>query len=180
MFDAHALKRCQCSFNNTAPNLQYEFVDLSGSVTLAWVGDGTGVLLALTTFQLPFLGISFGQSRLYRSNNYGKTFSDITKLINNTFIRTEFGIAIGPENSGKVILTADVSGKSSGGRIFTSSDFGKNFSPQNLPFHPLLQIFYNSKNADHLLALSIDNVLWFSSNFGETWKNIHDFVCLVK
>ncbi|XP_067863642.1 sortilin [Heptranchias perlo] len=166
--------------NLTAHTHKYEFVDLSGSVTLAWVGDGTGVLLALTTFQLPFLGISFGQSRLYRSDNYGKTFSDITKLINNTFIRTEFGIAIGPENSGKVILTADVSGKSSGGRIFRSNDFGKNFVPINLPFHPLLQIFYHSKNSEHLLALSIDNVLWFSSNFGETWKEIHDFVCLVK
>ncbi|GCC29488.1 hypothetical protein chiPu_0007930 [Chiloscyllium punctatum] len=88
--------------NLTAHTHKYEFLDLSGSVTLAWVGDGTGVLLALTTFQLPLLGVNFGQSRLYRSENYGKTFSDITKLINNTFIRTEFGIAIGPENSGKL------------------------------------------------------------------------------
>ncbi|XP_069798311.1 sortilin-like [Narcine bancroftii] len=159
---------------------QYQFVDLSGSVTLAWIGDGTGVLLALTTFQLPFLGINFGQSRLYRSDNYGKSFSDITKLINNTFIRTEFGIAIGPENSGKVILTADVSGRSSGGRIFRSNNFGMNFVPTNLPFHPLLQILYHSKNSEHLLALSTDNVLWLSSDFGETWTRIHDFVCLVK
>lgn len=36
------------------------------------------------------------------SEDYGKTFKDITSLINNTFIRTEFGMAIGPENSGKV------------------------------------------------------------------------------
>ncbi|XP_010181493.1 PREDICTED: sortilin, partial [Mesitornis unicolor] len=36
---------------------------------------------------------------------YGKTFKDITSFINNTFIRTEFGMAIGPENSGKVGLT---------------------------------------------------------------------------
>eukprot|EP00062_Callorhinchus_milii_P014248 gi/632963318/ref/XP_007897813.1/ PREDICTED: sortilin [Callorhinchus milii] len=158
---------------------QYEFVDLSGSVTLAWVGDGTGVLLALTTFQLPFQGIRFGQSRLYRSENYGKNFTDVTQLINNTFIRTEFGIAIGPENSGKVILTADVSGKS-GGRIFRSSDFGKNFAPTNLPFHPLIQIIYHPTNSEHLLALSKNNVLWLSSNFGETWKEIHNFVCLVK
>lgn len=159
---------------------EYRFVDLSGTVTLAWVGDGTGVLLALTTFRVPFLGIKFGQSRLYRSDNYGKNFSDITKYINNTFIRTEFGIAIGPENSGKVILTADVSGKSSGGRIFRSSDLGKNFIPTNLPFHPLLQILYHSTDSEHLLALSIYNVLWFSSDFGESWKKIHDFVCLVK
>ena len=36
--------------------------------------------------------------------DYGKNFKDITNLINNTFIRTEFGMAIGPENSGKVRL----------------------------------------------------------------------------
>ena len=36
------------------------------------------------------------------SEDYGKNFKDITNLINNTFIRTEFGMAIGPENSGKV------------------------------------------------------------------------------
>lgn len=36
------------------------------------------------------------------SENYGKSFQDVTNLINNTFIRTEYGIAIGPENSGKV------------------------------------------------------------------------------
>ena len=36
------------------------------------------------------------------SENYGKSFQDVTELINNTFIKTEFGIAIGPENCGKV------------------------------------------------------------------------------
>lgn len=36
------------------------------------------------------------------SENYGKSFQDVTDLINNTFIQTEFGIAIGPEKSGKV------------------------------------------------------------------------------
>ena len=41
---------------------------------------------------------------MFSSNDYGKTFLDVTELINNTFIRTEFGIAIGPENSGKVSL----------------------------------------------------------------------------
>lgn len=89
------------------------------------------VILALTTFQVPFFMLRLGQSKLYRrwvqsahpffskyqhvcccviicnnfsssSENYGKSFEDVTDLINNTFIRSEFGIAIGPENSGKV------------------------------------------------------------------------------
>ncbi|NWQ84476.1 SORT protein, partial [Columbina picui] len=135
---------------------QCVFDDLSGSVSLSWVGDSTGVILVLTTFQVPLVIMSFGQSKLYRSEDYGKTFMDITGLLNNTFIRTEFGMAIGPENSGKVILTGDVSGGSRGGRIFRSSDFAKNFVQTDLPFHPLVQITYHPRNADCLLALSTE------------------------
>ncbi|XP_019401834.1 PREDICTED: sortilin isoform X1 [Crocodylus porosus] len=156
------------------------FDDLSGSVSLSWVGDSTGVILVLTTFQVPLVIVSFGQSKLYRSEDYGKKFQDITHLINNTFIRTEFGIAIGPENSGKVILTGDVSGGSRGGKIFRSSDFAKNFVETDLPFHPLTQITYHPQNSDYLLALSTENGLWVSKNFGESWEELHKAVCLAK
>ncbi|NWZ53140.1 SORT protein, partial [Haliaeetus albicilla] len=159
---------------------QCVFDDLSGSVSLSWVGDSTGVILVLTTFQVPLVIMSFGQSKLYRSEDYGKTFKDITSLINNTFIRTEFGMAIGPENSGKVILTGDVSGGSRGGRIFRSSDFAKNFVQTDLPFHPLVQITYHPQNSNCLLALSTENGLWVSRDFGETWEEIHKAVCLAK
>ncbi|XP_059189096.1 sortilin 1b [Centropristis striata] len=155
----------------------YTFNDLSGSVSLAWVGDGTGVILALTTFQVPFFMIRLGQSKLYRSENYGKSFDDVTNLINNTFIRSEFGIAIG--NSGKVILTGEVSG-GQGSRIFVSDDFGKSFTPRDLPFIPLMQITYNPEDSNVLLVLSNSNELWLSEDFGSSWKKLHDMVCLVK
>uniref|UniRef100_A0A8B9H286 Sortilin 1a n=1 Tax=Astyanax mexicanus TaxID=7994 RepID=A0A8B9H286_ASTMX len=136
----------------------YTFNDLSGSVSLAWVGNGTGVLLVLTTFQVPLFMIRFGQSKLYRSEDYGKSFQDVTDLINNTFIQSEFGIAIGPENSGKVILTGDVSdGKAS--RIFRSMDFGKSFYPSDLPFQPIMQIAYNPENSSILTAI-IDSIFY--------------------
>ncbi|KAE8293380.1 Sortilin Precursor [Larimichthys crocea] len=157
----------------------YLFNDLSGSVSLAWVGDGTGVILALTTFQVPFFMLRLGQSKLYRSENYGKTFQDVTSLINNTFIRSEFGIAIGPENSGKVILTGEVSG-GHGFRIFVSDDFGKSFSHHDLPFVPLMQITYNPGDSNVLLVLSNSYELWLSEDFGSNWKKVHDMVCLVK
>ncbi|KAI2661676.1 Sortilin [Labeo rohita] len=134
--------------------------DMSRSVSLAWVGDGTG-------------------SKLYRSENYGKTFEDVTELINNTFISTDFGIAIGPENSGKVILTGDASG-GSGARIFRSKDFGKSFIHTELPFHPLMQIMYNPQNSDVLVAISVTHDLWISKDFGAEWKKIHEMVCVVK
>ncbi|KAI1893173.1 hypothetical protein AGOR_G00141180 [Albula goreensis] len=162
--------------NNTH---SFTFSDLSGSVSLAWVGDGTGVLLALTTFQVPFFILRFGQSRLYRSENYGKSFQDITSLINNTFIETEFGIAIGPENSGKVILTAEVSG-SRGSRIFRSRNFGNSFTHTDLPFQPLMQIMYDPRDSNLLMVLSITNDLWLSEDFGENWRKIHEMACLAK
>ncbi|XP_038138888.1 sortilin 1b [Cyprinodon tularosa] len=157
----------------------FMFNDLSGSVSLAWVGDGTGVILALTTFQVPFFMLRFGQSKLYRSENYGKTFDDVTNLINSTFILTEFGIAIGPENSGKVILTAEVSG-GDGYRLFVSMDFGKTFTHLDLPFNPLMQISYNPENSNVLAVLSTRHELWLSEDFGQSWKKIHNNVCLFK
>ncbi|XP_051524704.1 sortilin-like [Myxocyprinus asiaticus] len=157
----------------------WTFPDISGSVSLAWVGDGTGVVLALTTFQVPLVFLRFGQSNLYRSENYGKSFQDVTELINNTFINTDFGIAIGPENSGKVILTGDAS-RGNGARIFLSKDFGKTFIHTELPFHPLMQIMYNPKISDVLVAISNKNDLWISKDFGATWTKIHEMVCVVK
>uniref|UniRef100_A0A2K5M2Q4 Sortilin n=1 Tax=Cercocebus atys TaxID=9531 RepID=A0A2K5M2Q4_CERAT len=122
---------------------------------------------------------TFGKS-FETLKDYGKNFKDITNLINNTFIRTEFGMAIGPENSGKVVLTAEVSGGSRGGRIFRSSDFAKNFVQTDLPFHPLTQMMYSPQNSDYLLALSTENGLWVSKNFGGKWEEIHKAVCLAK
>ncbi|XP_030328861.1 sortilin isoform X1 [Strigops habroptila] len=151
--------------NNTH---QCVFDDLSSSVSLSWVGDSTGVIM------------SFGQSKLYRSEDYGKTFLDISSLINNTFIRTEFGVAIGPGNSGKVILTGDVSGGSRGGRIFRSMDFARNFVQTDLPFQPLVQLSYSPRDPDCLLALSTENGLWVSRDFGHKWALIHRAVCLAK
>ncbi|XP_033484795.1 sortilin 1b [Epinephelus lanceolatus] len=175
---ADSCKALQGSDTKLAGNThRYTFNDLSGSVSLAWVGDGTGVILALTTFQVPFFMLRLGQSKLYRSENYGKSFEDVTSLINNTFIRSEFGIAIG--NSGKVILTGEVSGDQAS-RIFVSSDFGKSFTPRDLPFIPLMQITYNPENANVLLVLSNNNELWLSEDLGSNWKKIHDMVCLVK
>uniref|UniRef100_A0A673FMS6 Sortilin n=1 Tax=Sinocyclocheilus rhinocerous TaxID=307959 RepID=A0A673FMS6_9TELE len=158
---------------------QHNFNDLSGTVSLAWVGDGTGVLLVLTTFQVPLFIMRFGQSRLYRSEDYGKTFQDITDLINNTFIQTEFGMVIDPENSGKVILTGDLTeGRVT--RIFCSVDFGKSFVTSELPFHPLMQITYNPRDSNILMVYSIMvNSAWMDGNFSLChFRGINDTIFL--
>uniref|UniRef100_A0A7N8X4J6 Sortilin 1b n=1 Tax=Mastacembelus armatus TaxID=205130 RepID=A0A7N8X4J6_9TELE len=131
---------------------------------------GTGVSgNTLLHFHLPYLSCS----------NYGKTFQDVTSLINNTFIRSEYGIAISPENSGKVILTGDVSG-GHGSRIFVSDGFGKSFTRRDLPFIPMMQITYNPADSKVLMVVSTNNELWLSEDFGSKWKNVQKLVCLVK
>uniref|UniRef100_A0A667WGR2 Sortilin 1a n=1 Tax=Myripristis murdjan TaxID=586833 RepID=A0A667WGR2_9TELE len=150
-----------------------------GSLSVAWVGDGAGVLLVLTTFQVPMFMVQVGQSNLYRSEDYGKTFQDVTHLINHTFVQTEFGIAISPDHSGKVILTCDLS-EIGGFRLFRSQDFGVSFVPTDLPFEPLIQMLYNPGDCNVLMTLSVMLDLWLSEDFGATWRKIHDSVCLVR
>ncbi|XP_027011648.2 sortilin isoform X2 [Tachysurus fulvidraco] len=141
--------------------------------------DTHTVLLVLTTYQMPLFMFRFSEPKLYRSEDHGKTFQDITDLLNNTFIMTHFGIAIGPDNSGKVILTGNLS-EGKGSRILCSQDFGKSFSSSDLPFQVLMQITYNPENNSVLAVISTLYDLWISEDFGLHWKKIHDTVCLVK
>ncbi|XP_070784976.1 sortilin [Enoplosus armatus] len=145
-------------------------------VILTWVGDGTGVILVLSTFSAPIdTFIEGGSSRLYRSTDYGKSFHDISHLINNTFIREEFGVSVGPGSS--VILTADIPVvEHRGGIIFTSTDAGATFKFIQLPFHLAQPITYHFLNPDYLVALSIDGGLWLSLDFGAKWTKVHDGV----
>ncbi|XP_074481777.1 sortilin [Sebastes fasciatus] len=145
-------------------------------VILTWVGDGTGVVLVLSTFSAPIdTFLEGGSSRLYRSTDYAKSFHDISHQINNTFIREEFGVSVGPGSS--VILTADIPVvDNAGGIIFTSTDAGATFKFIQLPFHLDQPITYHFLNPDYLVALSIDGGLWLSLDFGAKWTKVHDGV----
>lgn len=126
-------------------------------VILTWVGDGTGVILVLSTINAATESFAGGgSSRLYRSTDYGKSFHDISHQINHTFIREEFGVSVGPGSS--VILTADIPVVDhAGGIIFTSTDAGATFTFIQLPFHLVQPITYHFLNHDYLVALSLDD-----------------------
>lgn len=150
--------------------------DDGSHVILTWVGDGTGVILVLSTINAPIPSfIGGGSSRLYRSTDYGKSFHDISHQINHTFIREEFGVSVGPGSS--VILTADIPVVDNpGGIIFTSTDAGATFTFIQLPFHLAEPITYHFLNHDYLVARSIDGSLWLSLDFGAKWTKVHDGV----
>ncbi|XP_020503394.2 sortilin [Labrus bergylta] len=145
-------------------------------VILTWVGDGTGVVLVLSTISAPIdTFLEGGSSRLYRSTDYGKSFHDISDRINNTFIKEEFGVNVGPGSS--VILTADIPVVDHrGGIILTSRDAGATFKFIQLPFHLAQPITYHFLNPYYLVALSIDGGLWLSLDFGAKWTKVHDGV----
>uniref|UniRef100_A0A8C2B435 Si:dkey-159a18.1 n=1 Tax=Cyprinus carpio TaxID=7962 RepID=A0A8C2B435_CYPCA len=152
--------------------------DDGSSFTLTWLGDGTGVILVLSTLSAP--SDSFyegGSSRLYRSEDYGKSFHDVSHAINNTFIKRDFGISAGPGNPQQVILTANLPfTESPGGVIFTSMDAGVTFRSVHLPFHPAQAIQFHYQDPKYLVVISIDDGLWLSEDFGNSWSKVHEGV----
>ncbi|KAK3518226.1 hypothetical protein QTP70_033936 [Hemibagrus guttatus] len=152
--------------------------DDGSSFILTWVGDGTGVILVLSTVSSPLESFyERGSMRLYRSEDYGKSFHDISYTISNSFIRKDFGISVGPGNSQKLILTAELPvANVPGGVIFTSTDSGKAFKSVQLPFHPAQPISFHHQNSDYLLVICTQGSLWLSQNFGRSWSKIHDGV----
>uniref|UniRef100_A0A4W5M9V3 Sortilin N-terminal domain-containing protein n=2 Tax=Hucho hucho TaxID=62062 RepID=A0A4W5M9V3_9TELE len=109
------------------------------------------------------------------SADYGKSFHDISHLINNTFIRKEFGLLAGPGNSQQVILTGDTPGLDNpGGVIFTSTDAGVSFKSVQLPFHLAQPITFHFLNPEYLVVISIDGGLWLSLDFGAVWTKVHE------
>ncbi|XP_076862598.1 sortilin isoform X2 [Brachyhypopomus gauderio] len=152
--------------------------DDGSTFTLTWVGDGTGVILVLSTVSAQLFSFyEGGSTRLYRSADYGKSFHDISYAINNSFIRKDFGIGVGPGNYQQVILTAELpSTKTPGGVIFTSMDSGVTFKSVQLPFHPAQPISFHHQNPHYLLVISTDSSLWFSQDFGTNWTKIHEAV----
>ncbi|KAL4658416.1 sortilin-like [Arapaima gigas] len=152
--------------------------DDGSTFTLSWIGDGTGVILVLSTVTVTS-GFSYDRrsSRLYRSGDYGKTFHDISSVINNSFIKQDFGIITGPGNSHQVILMVDVPvSKQNGGIILTSVNAGVSFKEVHLPFHPSQPISFHFLNANYLVAVGTDRALWLSIDFGDNWSKVHEGV----
>uniref|UniRef100_A0A8C1K4B6 Si:dkey-159a18.1 n=1 Tax=Cyprinus carpio TaxID=7962 RepID=A0A8C1K4B6_CYPCA len=108
-------------------------------------GDGTGV--TVSDFFTDLLS--------FHSEDYGKSFHDVSHAINNTFIKRDFGISAGPGNPQQVILTANLPfTESPGGVIFTSMDAGVTFRSVQLPFHPAQAIQFHYQDPKYLVVIS--------------------------
>uniref|UniRef100_UPI00358DE0EF sortilin n=1 Tax=Myxine glutinosa TaxID=7769 RepID=UPI00358DE0EF len=158
----------------------HQFVNDHGTtVTLAWLGENTQIILALTTFSLPLLEW-LGRTKLYRSVNYGKTFDDISALVDNAHIMKDFGISVRAGNQSRVILTSYP--LNSPGRSFTyvSKDLGSSFVKSDLPFMLLEAMMFHPTKPDCLMAYSTENELWITENLCKTWRKVHKAVFMHK
>ncbi|CAM9975339.1 unnamed protein product [Lampetra fluviatilis] len=159
------------------------FKDDDGSqMTLAWVGNKSGVVLALTArdFNVPFLQLLFDRSKLYISTDYGKTYKDITGEIGNGMIRNDHSIISHPLNPQRVVLLTEKLGHVILYFLVTSNDGGLNFEVKPIPFAPMTKFSFHPINPDVLVCISLNASLFITKDFGITWRLIHSHVITYK
>ncbi|XP_076824806.1 sortilin-like isoform X1 [Clavelina lepadiformis] len=153
--------------------------DLNPSISLTWSGTD-GVIIALTTMTG---GIAIQPSKLYRSINRGKAFSDISSQLNNDYIRKSYGMQVSPVDSTMIILVgydSPFSFLAQNTRLYITDDAGANFQKHTCPFQmDAATLKFHPKDKFKLLAKSQSDgvhALWLSTDFGHTWKKIQDYV----
>lgn len=173
--------------------------DNNYDLQLVWLGDNAQKLFLLTTTDLNFfLFHSHAPSKLYQSEDYGFSFDNAQDKINNTEIRSSYGIMKSPLNNNKVIFISYTS-TSMGlfSSIFTSrkekntfliitENGGKTFLTVEIPFvvrekEPFL---FHPTEENTIIALERQKKImhigegktekygfaWISKDFGKTWK----------
>nr|XP_032822672.1 sortilin-like isoform X4 [Petromyzon marinus] len=145
--------------------------DESANVTITWVGRDTGVVLAVSRV---IEAVSW-KSRLYRSEDYGGSFSDISALVDGGHALPALEVIVGPGSSQRVVLlpreniARDV-------KVWISEDGGKTFRARDMPFTPQHGMAFHSASHDHLLASSSSNELWITEDFFGSFKKLGDAV----
>ncbi|XP_078595135.1 sortilin-like isoform X2 [Branchiostoma floridae x Branchiostoma japonicum] len=146
------------------------------SVSMTWAGENNGVLLVLTTDEWgPFVG----PTMLWRSADYGKTFQNISKKINNAYIKKDNGMYKSLLDPARVLLVSYMTGGETDGsfsRIYVTTDGGETFDGITLNFN-VDTIQFHPKNKDYLLAHSQnDHSLYLTQDFGRNWHVVHNYV----
>jgi hypothetical protein len=151
--------------------------DDNPSISLTWSGTN-GVILALTTQSF---SLFLSPSKLYRSTDRGKTFTDVSSKIGSaTVIQKVSGVQVSPKDSANIILieadseiTYDHNTK-----IHVTQDAGDTFQKVELPFHmDPSSIKFSAVDTNRLLAKSTnDHTLYCTHDFGKNWHKVSSFV----
>ncbi|XP_057201166.1 VPS10 domain-containing receptor SorCS2 isoform X6 [Triplophysa rosa] len=136
-----------------------------------WTGENSSVILILTKYYHADSNKVL-ESSLWRSSDYGTTYTKLNLMPGTTIIVTNFYIC--PTNKKKVILV----GSSINERdqmFFISTDEGSSFQRQPVSFSVETLLFHPSEE-DKLLAYSKETKLYVSTDLGHKWTLLQERV----
>lgn len=136
-----------------------------------WTGENSSVILILTKYYHAD-STKVLESSLWRSTDYGTTYSKLNLMPGTTIVVTSFYIC--PTNKKKVILV----GSSINERdqmLFISTDEGSSFQRQSVSFTPDTLLFH-PREEDKLLAYCKDGTLYASTDLGRKWTLLQERV----
>ncbi|XP_067436435.1 VPS10 domain-containing receptor SorCS2 isoform X3 [Thunnus thynnus] len=136
-----------------------------------WTGENSSVILILTKYYHAD-STKVLESSLWRSTDYGTTYTKLNLMPGTTIVVTSFYIC--PTNKKKVVLV----GSSINERdqmLFISTDEGSSFQRQSISFTPDTLIFH-PKEEDKLLAYCKEGRLFASTDLGRKWTLLQERV----
>uniref|UniRef100_A0A3B3WJ67 VPS10 domain-containing receptor SorCS2 n=1 Tax=Poecilia mexicana TaxID=48701 RepID=A0A3B3WJ67_9TELE len=136
-----------------------------------WTGENSSVILILTKYYHAD-STKVLESSLWRSTDYGTTYTKLNLIPGTTIVVTSFYIC--PTNKKKVVMV----GSSINERdqmLFISTDEGSSFQRQAVAFTPDTVIFH-PKEEDKLLAYCKDGRLFASTDLGRKWTLLQERV----
>uniref|UniRef100_A0A672PQ51 Sortilin related VPS10 domain containing receptor 2 n=1 Tax=Sinocyclocheilus grahami TaxID=75366 RepID=A0A672PQ51_SINGR len=140
-----------------------------------WTGENSSVILILTKYYHADSNKVL-ESSLWRSSDYGSTYTKLNLMPGTTIIVTNFCIC--PTNKKKVILVSS-SINERDQMLFISTDEGSSFQRQPVSFTVDTLLFHPSVE-DKLLAYSKEAKLYISTDLGHKWTLLQDHFTLLK
>ncbi|XP_027001324.1 VPS10 domain-containing receptor SorCS2 [Tachysurus fulvidraco] len=136
-----------------------------------WTGENSSVILILTRYYHADSSKVL-ESSLWRSSDYGTTYSKLNLMPGTTIIVTNFYIC--PSNKRKVILISSTIDEQDQ-MLFISTDEGASFQRQPLSFTVETLLFHPS-DEDKLLAYSKEATVYVSTDLGRKWTLLQERV----
>ncbi|KAI3381313.1 hypothetical protein SNEBB_005503 [Seison nebaliae] len=147
--------------------------DRTHTIAMTWCSENDGCLLLATMEEHRSL---FGmaqivkKSTVYRSLDYGKTFENITSSVGHISLRQKNGLQRSQFNNKFFILNGlSLNGSNT---FAVTTDGGENWHTVLAPFELKHSILFNPKKTNYVAAISIDGILYYSSDCGLKWEAI--------
>ncbi|KAM8882352.1 VPS10 domain-containing receptor SorCS2 isoform 10-T10 [Synchiropus picturatus] len=136
-----------------------------------WTGENSSVILILTKYYHAD-STKVLESSLWRSSDYGTTYTKLNLVPGTTIVVTSFYIC--PTNKKKVVLVGS-SVNERDQMLFISTDEGATFQRQSIAFTPDTLIFH-PKEEDKILAYCKEGRLFASLDLGGKWTLLQERV----